>query len=340
MLNFELEKLQMDFGDTPIENIFLNEYMPSADGNFVKVYLMGYQMAVLGKSGENDYSHRTIASRLGILESDVHRAWDYWEQEGIIEKKYNPDETYSVVFLSLKELYTRNIYANEETENQTNQFIDVLENPEIAHLFTMVNFYMRREVPYQKKLDIANWIQVYNMPPTLIEEAFKYGTEHKGKRNLAYIEGIVRNWADENIRTKEALENNFKEHDRRYYRYNQVLRTMGLQKEGYVEEDVNRVNHWIDSWGFSMEMVEEAARRTARTERPNLNYLEAILRNWLEKGIDSLDKIGEDVRPTVSGRTRRPPMSDSRTEKYSARDLEKMAQKKRRSFREKRGGER
>src|SRR5699024_4424947 len=172
-MKFELQELKMDFGDTPIENIFLNEYMPSADGNFVKVYLTGLQMAYQSVRENQPFTHKTIASKLNLLETDVRRAWDYWEQEEIIEKIYVNSGEYGIRFHSSKDLYTQYGYVGQSQPIQEiPAFLSVLDNPEVAHLFTMVNFYTRRDISYQKKMDIAQWIEVYNMPPNLIEEAF------------------------------------------------------------------------------------------------------------------------------------------------------------------------
>ncbi len=38
------KKTEKDLGYTIIENIFINDFMPSADGAFVKVYLMGLKL--------------------------------------------------------------------------------------------------------------------------------------------------------------------------------------------------------------------------------------------------------------------------------------------------------
>ena len=41
MNRFELVTSHDDLGVTPIENIFINHYMPMARGDYVKVYLYG-----------------------------------------------------------------------------------------------------------------------------------------------------------------------------------------------------------------------------------------------------------------------------------------------------------
>ena len=48
------------------------------------------------------------------------------------------------------------------------------------------------------------------MNPDIIEKAFFYGVEKKGKRNINYIGGIIRNWYDQGITNIEALSGIFK----------------------------------------------------------------------------------------------------------------------------------
>lgn len=326
-MEFKIDPLQLDLGDTPIENIFLNDYMPGADGDFVKVYLAGIQMAHNG--GEGD--HQTIASRLNLLESDVSRAWDYWEGEGIVEKIYE-GESYGIRFLRLKELYTKEIYTPDKTKSD---FVKRLEDREVADMFTRCEYYMRRQIPYQQKLDIASWREVYNMPIDMILEAFRYGTEEKNKRSVAYIEGIVRNWADDNIRTPEDLAKNFMEHDASYYRYRHLLKLMGLSRKPYIREESDIVEEYLETMSF--ELMEEAAKRTGGIAKPNWRYFESILAAWKAKGILKTEDLSKDVREKPAPRSAQKPIQNSATSKYTSDDLAKMAERKWKQFQERRG---
>ena len=75
---------------TDVENIFLNEYMPGAPGDFVKVYLYG----LLYGESEVDMSNEVLAKQLRISEKTAENAWDYWESMGVIKKipKKNKEE--------------------------------------------------------------------------------------------------------------------------------------------------------------------------------------------------------------------------------------------------------
>lgn len=84
-MSFHLETTDMDLGDTPIENIFINDYMPMANGTYVKVYLLGYKYA-FDRDSKIEVNNETIAKHLNIPLEDVLRAWDFWQEKGIIQR--------------------------------------------------------------------------------------------------------------------------------------------------------------------------------------------------------------------------------------------------------------
>ena len=73
--------------DTKVENLFISEYMITAPGDFVKIYLFALMYTEL----EEDISNETIGKQLGLQIEDVLKAWTYWEAQGIVRKIYkNP----------------------------------------------------------------------------------------------------------------------------------------------------------------------------------------------------------------------------------------------------------
>ena len=88
--------------DTPVENLFINEYMTGAPGDYVKVYLLALMNAELGVSLSNE----DIAKQLAMNIEDVLKAWTYWENLGVIRKTNISRENlleYDVEFVLLKE---------------------------------------------------------------------------------------------------------------------------------------------------------------------------------------------------------------------------------------------
>lgn len=88
--------------DTSVENIFICEFMPSAEGDFVKVYLYGRLLAGIGKEA----TMKKFASQLGISESRVLAAFEYWEKNGLIRRVYTKDggEDFDIEYMSIKNM--------------------------------------------------------------------------------------------------------------------------------------------------------------------------------------------------------------------------------------------
>lgn len=281
---FLLEKNKYDLGETSFENIFINDFMPGANGEFVKVYILGYKFA---KENREDITNENIADYLGILESDVKRAWQYWKKMGIIEIE---DE--KIKFVNLRELYINNVYNLKEEKKEDRGYSKIVENPTYANLLTRVEFLMREPIAPMKKIDIINWITSYNMPANLIEEAFFYTTEIKGIYNISYVEKVVRNWSKENIRTMEDVEKSYIEHDVKYYRYKKVMRYIGVDKK-FSQADFNIINSWFDEFKFSKDLIFAACNRTSKISKPNVAYVDAILMRWKDLNINSVEEIEE-----------------------------------------------
>lgn len=333
-MEFKLEKMNMDLGDTPIENIFINDYLPQADGNFVKVYLLGLKLA-REPEGVASFDFGRLADLLGLIESDIRRAFEYWERAGVVKRELNQDGSFDIVFVNLKQLYVENVYTKPEPKQSSRS--SVLDDNDIARLLSTADYYMRGMLTNSKKLDIASWRETYNMPVEMIEEAFWYSTEIKKKESVDYVEAVVRNWSRDNIRTKEDIEKASREHDEKFYRLMKVKERIGLANRAYKQVDFEKVNSWFDEYKFSMELVMTACDRTVNTSNPNIGYVDRILMNWREKGITEVSEIAQkDVKRKIAKRTKFHNFTQA-TDKMSEDEMENLARKKREDFYKKLG---
>jgi hypothetical protein len=160
---FILEEMQYELGDTPIDNIFINDYMPDADGTYVKVYLMGYKWAKERQSFNNE----TLAKNLKIPLTDVLNAWNYWESEGIVIKHETEDEyNYIVEFVNLKQYYMDKVYKHIH-KAKTNQYADndklisAAKNPEIKTMMEEIEDMLGRPLKISEKQKIITWLNKY-----------------------------------------------------------------------------------------------------------------------------------------------------------------------------------
>ncbi len=128
------------------------------------------------------------------------------------------------------------------------------------------------------------------MNPDVIEKAFFYGVERRGIRKINYIEGIVRNWYDEGLTNMEAIMESFKTKDEKYYRYQKVMKSLGLDKRPIREDEMELIDKWFEEYKFTIELVLKGCHRD-KNPKPSVEYVNGILKSWYEKGIRKVEDI-------------------------------------------------
>ncbi len=53
---------------------------------------------------------------------------------------------------------------------------------------------------------------------------------------------------------------------------------------------------WRNNWKFSHELILKAAMETIRTNNPSFKYVDAVLNNWKEKGVLSIDDADRSIK--------------------------------------------
>lgn len=304
-MSFYKQTTDLDFGDTAIENIFINDFMPMADGTYVKVYLLAYKYA-----NDRDDSvvatNRTIAKHLNIPLTDVLAAWDFWERKGIVKKhilSIEDIDDYQVEFLNLKQLYIKNMYKPVETTLNPNSstysftpsdIIEANKSKDIQQMFYMINQTIGRSLVPNEMKKILEWLYNYTMTPDIIVHAFKYSIEKRSVKSINYVGGIVRNWYDNGITTVEKLEQYLLTSGDKYGRYSRVMRAMGVSTLYEGQREI--IDKWFDQWKLSLDVVLLALKKASATANPNINFFDSILEQWYQNNLDSEDKIKEFER--------------------------------------------
>ncbi|KDR96348.1 DnaD and phage-associated domain-containing protein [Peptoclostridium litorale DSM 5388] len=292
---FYKEKSDVSFGQTPIDNIFIDIFMPMANGTFVMVYLLGYRYSLEPYDSENSPGNITISKNLGIPLSDVLSAWEFWEGKGIVKRHSDSsfdDGKYSVEFMDLKRLYLENIKPHSLNSSTgsigVNDLIQLNENESIRGMFNSVNEIISRELAPNEKQKILQIMERYNMPCDIIKAAYSFAKNKKGIKNVNFVEGIIRNWYDMNISDISALEEYLKERSERMVLYSRVFRSLGFTRQPSQEER-KVMDSWMDGLSFDMDIILKACSKSKNTSNPSIAYIDGILKSWHSKGFTSAE---------------------------------------------------
>lgn len=295
-MNFRREYIKDCYlRDTNVENIFINEYMTEAPGEYVKVYLFALMYAEFDMLMSND----TIAKHIGLADEDVLKAWSYWESLGIIKKHYeNPSDKfhYQVEFLNLKErVYgKKNKSKKTDAEKLPDNLKKLMNDEAIKNMYSDIERTIGRLFEGKEPTEILSWISDYNANPEMIVYAYTYCKKKKNHSNHKYVAAIVKEWASLGLKTIEQIEDFLEETDNRHYLYKRVLKSLGFTRNP-TEEEKRIMDIWFDQMGFSIDRVLEACKKTSGISNPNINYINSVLKAW----------NGEDkaIKPFEEGRT-------------------------------------
>lgn len=265
--------------DTNVENIFINEYMASAPGDFVKVYMFAYMYAGL----ESDITNEEIAKHLSIDFEDVLKAWTYWEKMGAIKKiRNNPDDkfNYDVEFISLKE----QLYGEKTSKKPfmaDNSAQSIMADKEIQGMFTEIEKIAGRVISGTEMMEILSLINDFNATPEVIVYGYSY-CMHKNKKNIKYITAVINQWASEGLRDVISVEKYLSEKDKKHHLYKRVFQALGFARNA-TEEEKRIMDTWFETMGFTLDKVLTACSKTSGISNPNVNYVNKILVNWYEE---------------------------------------------------------
>ncbi|MBC3797008.1 DnaD domain protein [Acetobacterium tundrae] len=320
MNRFELVSSHDDLGVTPIENIFINHYMPMAQGDYVKVYLYGLKRCF--NQGLTPISNEDIAKDLNLLETDVKKAWDYWASEKIISIEYTGTRDALVRFFNITGTM---LYKNEEVPKTTvprhQNSTDTLED-RIGRMYeTIQDMYESRTISRKETQLFKHWLSEYNFTPEAVILIVEYSLNMINKKDrtftpaqvISYLETVAKSFYTAEVRDHLEAEAYIKESAQKRKSYYQIFKYLGIQRNPMVSER-KMMDIWFFDYGFSMEIIVQAL---SRTNKPNLKYIDGILKNWHEQGFKTLEDIKNDKpKPRKAVKETVEPMSDSRKQAY------------------------
>lgn len=286
--------------DTNVENIYINEYMTQAPGDYVKVYLF----ALMYADFDMHMSNETIAKHLSMEDEDVLKAWNYWEKMGIVRKHYEkPGDKfhYQVEFLNLKELaYGKKQKGQKSAAKIPDHLKELMDNDTIKHMYSEIERITGRLFEGKEPAEILSWITDHNATPEMIVYAYSYCVKKKNHSNHKYVAVIIKEWVNQGLKTLEQIEDYLEETDNRHYLYKRVLRALGFLRNA-TEEEKRIMDTWFDQMGFPIDKVLDACKKTTGISNPNINYINSVLKAWSNGGEKGAHKSEDGKAGSIAG---------------------------------------
>ena len=242
---------------TTVSDIFIDQYMPKANGEFVKVYL--YLLRATG-SGAGIATISEIADHFSNTEADIIRALNYWASEGILQVQTGADGqiiginlcSLSVSGMQAAQSNIQNAVADNAAQNNLQN--SVVNNA--AQNISTANIRMQDSVVEKLKIQTPDKAASSQKEYTLDEIK-----EFRKNPDISELFFIIETYL----------------------------------KHTLSSTDTNMVLYWLDELHFSTDLVEYLVEYCITKGHSSLRYMNKVALGWADAGIKTVDQAKDDA---------------------------------------------
>lgn len=279
--------------DTAVDNLYISEYMSGAPGDYVKTYLSALMRVSYGLPTDDE----TIAKALSLPITTVEKSWKYWEEQGVIRRKYlDAGRTrFEREFVNIREEVFGGMSRKSESPESVPRAVS-LGDEQLAQLYRDIEAVTGRMLDSREPEIIASWIAEYDMQPQLIVMGYKYCKERGKSDRWRYVGTVLKDWRAKSLSTPADVEDYLSGVDKHYSMYRRIFKELGFNRNP-SEPEKRIMDSWFEEMSLPMEEILKACAKTTGIANPNLNYVNAILISDYERarGITKAKGIGLSV---------------------------------------------
>ena len=242
---------------TTVSDIFIDQYMPKANGEFVKVYL--YLLRATG-SGAGIATISEIADHFSNTEADIIRALNYWASEGILQLQSGADG--QIMGINLCSLSVSGMQAA-----QSNIQSAVADN---AAQNNLQNSVVNNAAQNISTADIR-------MQDSVVEKLKNQATDKPAPSQKEYTLDEIKEFR----KNPDISELFF------------IIET--YLKHTLSSTDTNMVLYWLDELHFSTDLVEYLVEYCITKGHSSLRYMNKVALGWADAGIKTVDQAKDDA---------------------------------------------
>lgn len=280
---FKQDEDALRLGAMPLDHLFIQDYLPGAKGDYVRVYIYGLY---LSQHPQPDMGLEELARELGMETAEVEAALRYWERRRLVSRlSDNPPE---YLFRTAAQVSLAGGPALE-TDGAYVAFTE-----DVYALFGD-----RRKV---RPADIAlcwEWVQDMGLSQETVLMLLAHMISVRGIQfsfKAAQTEAV--RMSEEKVRTPEDAEAYFAHSRSVQDGARAVLRHMG-KKRLPAQPEMDLYRKWIDEWGLTQEAVIAACAEMNNGD-PSFGYLDAILKGIRERAGQAGGRSGSDIARQLS----------------------------------------
>ena len=295
------------YSDTLVPDIFITEYMPSMNGDFVKVYLY-----CLFLSKHQKYAPaKEMAKNLEMDEQVVRDALMHLENAGIISRT---DTGFTMTDLKDREI--KKVFRPKLTSTPEEALHSSERNKRRNSIITAINnMFFQGMMSPSWYTDIDAWFDRYKFEEDVMLALFKHCSDHHGL-SKNYIAKVAESWHSKNICNAFDLDRYFIEYQKFKDIRLKVVKKLNLKRNltSYEEEYIEK---WTIDYGYGFEIIDLALKQTVSKFNPNFKYIDALLTDWHGKALKTVAEVTKYMEQNKKSTTKKKSSTEKQIPQHS-----------------------
>ena len=279
-MKLENADLSSLFSTTLLPDIFFSEYLSEASGDFIKVYLY---MVFLSKY-DKDIKINDMSKKLVLPVKTIQDAVKYWEDQGLITKKNT-----GYIINNMQEIELHKLYK-PKTALSAEQLQKSAQNQNRAKAIEYINNkYFSGLMPTTWYPEIELWFKKFNFDEEVMIALFGYCFE-RSALHKNYVQTVAEAWNKNNIKTFNDLDIYYEKQEKLNIIVKTISKKLGLNR-GLTQYEYAYIEKWNIDFGYGLDIIEIALKRTTSKANPSFDYLDKLLTDWHDRGFKTPDAI-------------------------------------------------
>lgn len=257
---------------TAVDNIFINNYLPYADSNYVKVYLYGLYKCQDSNSRDNTLEN--FSNELNLSQEEIEKAFYYWQEQGLVQ-------ILNVIPFEVRYLPISDVLNNTKKYNAKKYESFNAQAQEIL---------CGRMITPNEYREYYDIIERLHMEKEALLMIINYCVNVKGNNvGYAYITTIAKDWANQKITTAKQVEERLIEFENLQTGIEYLFKLMGLKRLPNIEERT-LYQKWTQQ-GFDDEVLNYVAKKIKSKNKASFQYMDNVLNKYYANKLFSVNEI-------------------------------------------------
>ena len=259
---------------TEVDNIFINDFLPYAPDNAVKVYLYGLYKC--SNSSSYDNTLENFSKVLKISEDEIIDIYKFWENEGLVQ-------VINAIPLEIRYMPLKNVINNTKKYNVSkygnfsNKAQEIIEG---------------RMISPNEYNEYFDTIEIFHIEPEAFLMIMKYCVNTKGVNvGYPYIIAVAKNWAYEGVKTVADVEDRLISYEKNSGDLKLIYNQLGIKHISTIEEKELYLK-WINELGFELNFIIQAIKLNKKPGcKLGFSRLNEILLSYYEMKISTVSEM-------------------------------------------------